>query len=309
MKNKIVALGVYMLVFACFIAARAHAKGAGTSSGLIVTEPVSAKAAGISEAGTALKGEVLSLHYNPAGLAALVGQELSVMYQKTVSEDNFESILYGKKFEFGAIAVSVVYFDTGEIEMYNTAGTKIEKVGQRDMVASIGGGIDTPIANLAAGGSIKVISSEIFEEKATAVAVDLGAQYGALIENLNLGLVVQNLGGELKYVDEGEPLPLTVRVGASYAYPVNDYRVIGYLDIPYLVEEEATLGLFGVEGIYKELIALRVGYRMNFNDSDDLDENIDIGMGVVYGRYSVDYAVGLTDDLSNPHHVSMSIKF
>lgn len=285
------------------------AGGTASSSGLVFTLPVTAKAAGVSESCAALSGEVSALHYNPAGIASLKGQQVSTMYQKTLTEDTFGNVLYGIKTGFGAIAAGLLYYTTDKVEMYDLSGNLISKTGQSDKAFIIGVGMKTPIENLDGGVSLKILSSEIFGEKATAVAVDFGGIYSGLYENLMLGLSVQNLGTELKYVDEGESLPLAIRPGAIYTKLLTEYDVSISLDLPYYVKEGYTLALFGVELSYKKMLALRLGYRLNLDDSDAEDESINAGIGFAWRNYSFDYAIGTADDLTSPHYVSLGMKF
>ncbi len=161
------------------------------------------------------------------------------------------------------------------------------------------------------GINLKVISSEIFGESATAFAVDLGSQYRKKLANgqLQTGISIQNLGTELTYIDEGESLPLTIRPGVSYMKELNSNAFLVACDIPYYVNEEEMLILFGFEYTYNKLFSLRGGYRLNLDDADKEDESINIGLGINWKSYSLDYAVGITDDLSMPHRVSVQMKF
>lgn len=287
-----------------------YAKGAGTTAGGTLLEPVSAKVAGMGEAYTAVSGEVASMHYNPAGIATLKNMEMSAMFQKGLDEDNIASILFGKNFPFGVLGISVLYYDTGKIEMFDTLGNEISKTGQKDMIVTISGARSLSNGKINAGVNVKAVSSEIFGEKATAFAVDLGTQYKEIIENIDVGLAVRNLGTELTYIDEGENLPMNIAIGALYTKAIDSNILKGSLDIPYYVNEEEILCLLGVEFTYNNSIAFRGGYRQNFSDSSSDDEqSLNFGVGFIWKNYSIDYAIGLTDNLSNPHHISINIKF
>ncbi len=139
-KNLKIFVSIQIIGLICLSSqAMVLAKGIGSSAGVTLLQPVSAKVSGLGEACASLSGEVFNLHYNPAGLAELKKQAVSLMYQKGLAEDNFTTLTYGKKFTLGTLGVSVLYYDTGEIEMYNTDGVLITEVGQKDMVFSIGG--------------------------------------------------------------------------------------------------------------------------------------------------------------------------
>lgn len=283
------------------------AKGAGSSAVPTLMQPVSAKVAGMGEAYTAVSGEVVSMHYNPAGLSSMEGVEITTMYQRGLDEDNFANVLFGKGFPFGAVGMSILYYDTGKIEMYDTNGNEINKVGQRDIIVTVGVGIPLYKERLGIGVNLKGISSEIFGETASAVAMDAGVQYRGLMKGIDLGFAVQNVGSKLKYVSKGDDLPMIVRFGAVYKVGSETNRVRTSIDVPYYVNEEETRGSIGIEYIYDSLFAIRGGYKIK-SSSDD-EQGINAGIGFIWKSFSIDYAIGFTNNLDNPHHISMNMKF
>ncbi|MBN2407799.1 MAG: PorV/PorQ family protein [Elusimicrobia bacterium] len=285
-----------------------RASGAGTTSGLTLLEPISAKAAGMAESGCSLSGEVYNFNYNPASIVTLSGQEASVMYKRGFDEDTVGSVMYGKNFSFASLAGSVLYYNTGDVTMYNASGQEVTETGQKDVVVIIGGARE--IKGYPVGVNLKYISSEIFGEKASAFAVDLGAQYKGLAENLDVGLAVRNIGTEMEYIDEGDPLPLNICPGGSYTCKIkDDYVLLGALDLPYYTNEEEILMLLGLNCVYREMLALRLGYRLNISETKNEDEPLDAGFGFTWKKYTLDYAIGITRNLDNPHNISFSMKF
>lgn len=283
------------------------AKGAGSSSGIMLTQPISAKVAGMAEAFSSISGEVSSLHYNPAGLSSLKRQEISFMYQRGLSEDNFATLIYGRKFSFATLGASLLYYDTGKIELYDLTGKAISKVGQRDIIFTVGAARE--ISKFPIGLNLKIISSQIFGESATAFAVDLGGQYKDIFNLFDVGLSLQNLGTKLTYLSKGESLPLTIRFGTSYEKNFTNNILLCSVDFPYYVNEKEILSLFGVEYTYKKLLSFRGGYRLNLTDSSREDEPINFGIGISWKNYSLDYAIGITKNLNLPHRISVQTKF
>ena len=115
----------------------AFAKGAGSSAGITLIQPISAKAIGMAEACSSLSGDILALHYNPAGISSLERQEALFMYQRGLDEDNFATLLYGRRFSFATLGASVVYYDTGKIELIDLDGEAITKTGQKDIIFTL----------------------------------------------------------------------------------------------------------------------------------------------------------------------------
>ncbi|MFH1378757.1 MAG: PorV/PorQ family protein [bacterium] len=305
MKIITVSLSAGLIIFQ-LSAVNCFAKGAGSSAGENLLRPVSAKSAAMAHAHTALSGDALSLHNNPAGLASLKNLEILTMYQKGLDEDNFASVVLGKNFSFGTCGASIQYYDTGKIELYDLNGNKINKTGQKDIIANVGIGIPV-FENFSAGLNAKTISSEIFGNNASAFAVDAGIQYAGQV---NIGLAMQNFGSELTYISAGDPLPKKITLGASYTKELTDHSITAALDLPYYLNEEETLGLIGIEYSYNHLFAVRAGYRANLSDSSTDDEGaITGGIGFNWNNYSLDYAISITEDLSNPHYISAGMKF
>ena len=287
----------------------AFAKGAGSSAVSTLTQPVSAKAAGMAEACSSLSGEVLCLHYNPAGLSSLEKQEVLFMYQRGLDKDSLATLIYGKRLPFATLGGSILYYDTGKIELIDLAGKAINKTGQRDIIFTIGAAMPTYGGKIPVGINLKVISSQIFGESASGFAIDFGGQYKGLVEGLDIGLSFQNLGTKLKYISEGESLPFTMRLGGSYRRNFAKHALTGSVDFPYYINEKEILALLGVEYRYKNLLSSRAGYRLNMSNSSGEDESFNLGLGITWENYSLDYAIGITKNLSLPHHISIQAKF
>jgi hypothetical protein len=307
MKTNTIIRGFIILVLNIIIACNIlPAEGVGTSAGLTLLEPISARAAAMAESGCSLSGEVYNFNYNPASLTAVERPEISVMYMRGLAEDNLASIAFGKDFSFAPLGMSLIYYDTGKIEMYDVGGTAISETGQRDIVFTVGSAKN--IFGYDVGLNLKVISSEIFGETAIAYAADLGWQYKDIIENLDIGVAVRNLGTELTYIDEGDPLPTNICPGGSFTKSWETCSLLTSLDIPYYLNEEEVLALLGLECKYKEMFSIRAGYRTALTDTASKDRVISAGFGFNWNQYAFEYALGITRDVSNPHNISFKMQ-
>lgn len=71
------------------------------------------------------------------------------------------------------------------------------------------------------GTNLKILNSRLVDEISTiSFAIDAGISY-KIFDKLNTGISIQNLGGKIKYSREGDNLPLTIRLGASYKFVPN----------------------------------------------------------------------------------------
>jgi len=301
---------ITLVLAATVLTGNLMAAGSGTSSGTTLLQPVSAKSAGTAEACTALSGDIICLHYNPAGLASLKAQDVSMMYQLGVAGDSFGAVIYGKNMSFANIGASLLYYNTGVIQIEDTNGDLLNEVGQSDLILTVGAA--KKLSNFSAGLGIKAITSQIFGKGAAAVAVDIGGLYeGVQIAggDVNFGISVQNLGTKLTYGGTPELLPLKLRFGASYSKTLNTGKVInGYLDFPYLIYDKMFLAQLGAEYMFNSTTFGRIGYRYNVNSPETEMEPFCLGFGVVKEKFTVDYSFSITKGIGIPHRLSIRLK-
>lgn len=280
------------------------AKGAGTSGAIILEQPVGARACGMAEAYTAVRGEIGVLHYNPAGLISLSHREASFSYQRGLADDSFMSLLYGQPIGVGVIGGAFSYYTVGDIELIDLDGNEWTVKAEQDFVI-VAGFARQFLKKLAMGMNFKVISSRIVEaESGTAFAVDFGSLYYPPLEGLDIGLAIRNLGTKLKFINESDPLPLTICLGSAYQKSFGNQKILMSIDFPFLVYEQILTPTIGVEFDWREMIQGRIGYKFNIDDT-----GLALGMGFAYQNYFINYAFGLVNRLENGHRVSLGVRF
>jgi len=299
--RRTVILSIFLVVA---LANGLWAKGAGTSGAIILDQPVGARACGMAEAYTAVGGEIGVLHYNPAGLISLTNREVSFSYQRGLADDNFMSLLYGQPTPIGVFGGAFSYYTAGEMELIDLDGNEWTAKAEQDFVV-LAGFARQVLKNLPMGINLKVISSRLVEAKtATGFAVDLGTLYRPPLEGLAVGLAVRNLGTKLKFIDEGDSLPLTICLGGAYERSFGSQKILMSIDLPFLVYEEKLTPAVGFEFDWREMVQGRVGYKFNSDDT-----GLALGMGFTYQRYIINYAFGLANRLENSHRVSLGVRF
>jgi len=280
------------------------AKGAGTSGAVILDQPVAARACGMAEAYTAVEGEIDVLHYNPAGLTSLPNRQASFSYQRGLADDNFMSLLYGQPTPVGVFAGAFSYYTAGDIELIDLDGKEWTVKAEQDFVV-LAGFASEFLKKCPMGINLKVISSRVVEaESGTAFAVDFGALYHPPLEGLAIGLAIQNFGTKLKFIDEGDPLPLTICLGSAYQRSFGDQQILLSIDFPYLIYEQKINSVVGFEYDWRKTIQGRIGYKFNSGDT-----GLTFGLGFTYQRYVIDYAFGLANKLENLHRISLGVRF
>ncbi|MFA6003446.1 MAG: PorV/PorQ family protein [Elusimicrobiota bacterium] len=305
------------LLLASAAAPRLHAE-AGRTAAVTLQRPISARAVGLGEAFAAVEGGLDSLNYNPAGLARLARPEAASSYTRGIADDDFGSLHYAHPLRSATVSGGLLYYDAGPINIKLSDGTQHTRTAQKDVVAA--GGISLPLEHgLSLGALAKVFRLELAEEvRTTGYAADIGALWRTPLKGLSLGLAAQNLGPDIKFEQEGDPLPLTLRCGAAYSVdlgrlPMFQEGSFGFskfllaADAVKVREQEvsAAAGLeMSMSLAEKSFIALRAGYQ--FSDEPGA---LALGIGLRQGPWIFDYGLGVVKDVTNSHHFNLGLKF
>lgn len=236
-----------------------RAQGTGTTAGILLELPATARTLGLGGAYSSVGGDEGSVFVNPAGLAPIRHLAVGGSYQRA---------FFGSTLSTGAVALRVGRFDLGFGLEYLDYGSDSVVVpdpafgGDRGMAtgemisaydALAVGAIAWRRGLLSLGGSVKYLRERIAAGGSavttSGVGVDLGLA-AALFDIAALGVVVQNLGGDLKTsVGPRAPLPRTTRVGFSINIvdPQGTLRLLSTTD---WVKPRAgeSYWAFGVEG-------------------------------------------------------------
>jgi hypothetical protein len=250
--------GISLLAFYCPVYA------GGTYAGSVLLRSPSAKSIAMAEALSSVGADfegVSAFHYNPAANAALKNAEISFMGQRGIAEDNFGSFFAGVPTERGTFAGSIFYQTVGDIDLINGLGEKRTVQAQRDVGLSINYAEEI-FELLATGVSIKFLNSRLVESfSANAVALDIGIQKRLMENKASVGLAVLNGGSSLQYLETDEPLPLTIRAGASYKIVFeNSGRLLAALDLV-REKEEKVKEFIGIDYAWN-VVAFRAGYKI-----------------------------------------------
>ncbi|MGM0442229.1 MAG: PorV/PorQ family protein [Elusimicrobiota bacterium] len=303
MMKKLIITGM----FSVFTAVNIYASGPGISGGEIVLEGLSARMKGLAQAGVALNGTGDIMLNNPAGIYNLTGQEVVFMYRRGFAGETYGGGVYTRNFKDVNSGVALQYYSTGKIELYDTSDNRILKTGQKDVALTAG--LSKIFYGYPVGINLKIITSEVFGNNATAFAVDMGMQYPEIFKGVSGGLAIRNLGTELKYISDGDKLPLNAAAGISYSRDIYDGYLNTGLEVPYFFSENQFFALMGVEYSYCGVGEARLGYRINISAPDTDDSNLQIGMGVNWQRYRFDYSMGISKALKSPHNISVKTSF
>ena len=295
----------------------AQALSAGVTGGATLRRPLGARPIGVADAFSAVGGGLDSLSTNPAGLMGIKRPQIQAVYIHGSVDDRFSYLGYGQKVGPIALSGGVIYYDGGKIGLNLSDGTRRSVQVQRDLAALIGVAIPLP-GRLSAGVLAKAYRFELAETASTSgLAVDFGGQWRTPLRNFTVGASLQNIGPEVKYEEEGDPLPTTARAGAAYLLDLAalDYDIGRSMFTNFLftldaikARDERVAAATGVEMLMPMSdmgrLALRLGYIFN----RDID-SVTFGLGFHEKRWTLDYGLGVKKVLSNVHHVALGFNF
>ncbi len=268
-----------------------------------------ARTSAMGEAYVAVADDLNSASWNPAGLSEISRPSAGFMHLVYLADISYQS--YGFAYplgRWGTAAISGIMLSVPPFNSTNPAVHPDAATGKAgDMAMGCSYGIKV-MRTLSVGFGVKMISRELSGYKASGIALD----GGVIIQpwrRVRLGASMLNMGSDVTFIEEGDPLPTSLRLGlAALAWdkaPVKANLSVEYAH--YLKGGEPKLGI-GAECWFFGLFALRGGYK-TMRDV----ESIAAGVGLKYEGLEAftpqfDYAfVPYANDLGLAHRVSATI--
>ncbi len=121
---------------------------------------------------------------------------------------------------------------------------------------------------------------------------------------IGLGLAAQNLGGQLSYGPAKYRFPRNYGAGVAWTHRAIGLRVVIDANFPSAYYPEIRTG---VEWNYKELLALRGGYRKELRSDADPLSGPTFGLGVGHVGMWIDYGYLLTSTGEGQHRVGLRL--
>jgi len=292
-----------MLLAAIAVSGARAADGPGTVGADYLTLPIGSRSIAMGEVQSSAIGEPLGWLSNPATLRCMDGMGFGVFHAEWIMDTNYDNAVYhhrlNGRFSVGAGLVSV---RRPEIMGYDDGGHETKLLDNANYQVIIGMGY-SPVPSFAAGLAIKYFNEKLDESSADGVGFDIGALYTITKAQLSLGIVAQNVGPAITFESLEEPLPTTLRVGASHVTEVRngDAAVTFAFDVVKPRYERLYLNA-GCELMLVKTIGVRVGYN---GREYRPGSGITLGCGAAVGKMSVDYAWASYSDLGSVHRVAL----
>ena len=329
------------LLFLLFILALATTtseaqRKAGRNGGVFLEIGVGAREIALGSATTALSNDANQHFWNPAGTALTADQTFSAAfsYNQWIAELDHAAAAVGFQALGGTITVGAQSLSITGIPANRQNGyedpilqdlvTDEETSAEYDYQdVAIGVSYARYVLDrLSLGGTFKVINESIDGHSAGALAFDFGSVYDVGVSGWSLAARISNLGSDISFELQDNPLPLTFSIGSTI-YPVQqDYvSVMVALDATKTMDSQQALFGGGELQLY-DILFLRGGYKFNYSGvSDDgttlrpsVDTTIEgfsAGAGLAYDmsgmKVSVDYAYTDMDLLDAVNRITLKV--
>ncbi len=294
------------ILFFILIGTYSFAQSAGNSGLSFLKFGFGARNIAMGDLGVVGNNDLTALNYNPSLLAVNEKTQLSFTHN-SLFQDLSSEMFAGSFKAFGLpIAVGVNTTNINDIEVRTNPGPVLSTFNAHFFYASISAAHEL-YENLYGGVTYKYLYENIFTDDASGYGFDLGLTYTKVLEGLDLGISLRNLGSMNILRSESTKLPTDLRMGASYNFALEDYKlnftVLGGYQ-KYTLEDGSHVNIGG-EAVYGKMFALRVGYLSGYDS-----KNISAGFGVNWKGINIDYAyVPIKYGLGDSHIITFIYSF
>ncbi|MGH1364083.1 MAG: PorV/PorQ family protein [Calditrichia bacterium] len=279
----------------------------GTTSFQFLTVIPNARASAMGGVASTTINTSEAVFFNPAALSRTSRLEAGVAYLDYFSDVTVSSFSGSYTIgNFGTFAVQAQVLDYGEIQetradqLFRDPATGIFNLGftgSNVAPSAMLFGISYArrlTTQFSFGLTAKYAYEDLIVESSGSVIFDGGILFKTGLRSLDFGMMLRNFGPEVKYVDEGYPLPQIFAIGLSgmllgdegdaFLMPSEDHNVLFAYDLAQTRDHSQQQHL-GVEYSYRSLISLRSGYKVNFDE-----ESWTAGFGINVNRFKLDYS-------------------
>uniref|UniRef100_A0A7C4TIJ9 PorV/PorQ family protein n=1 Tax=candidate division WOR-3 bacterium TaxID=2052148 RepID=A0A7C4TIJ9_UNCW3 len=272
----------------------------GTTGATFLTLDAGARNGGMAGSGTALFTGVQSLLWNPANIGWLNGRELLCAHSEHFQSIRYENIGFANGKNNLGLGFSLKGLYLGGLEERTEPSA--------DPISIMNAYFLSPAFSLARaispkislGINLKSIYQQIGKNNSFALATDLGIHTRSPVKNLNLGFSFLDLGTKFRFISESNSLPTRFRAGLSYTF--QSFSLAFDLIRPLKEDIEYSAG---IEGIIKDELSLRLGYKGAFNGAEDF-RGFAWGLGFRLQDLDIDYALVGYGGLGATHTFSLS---
>lgn len=260
----------------------------------------------MGDLGVATANDVTALNYNPALISDFKSSQLLFTHNELIQDASSE--LFGASFSLFNLpfAVGINTTSISDIEIRTQPGEAQAKFNVSYFYASLSTGFYIA-QNLSVGVTAKYLKENLYLAEANGWGFDIGASYKNVIDGLNLGASIRNIGSMNELLHEKTELPVDLRLGAAYSMPLESLESDVTLTCgfqKYTATDDSHIHLGG-EFLFQKMFAVRAGYMTGYDS-----KGFTAGLGVFWNNINFDYAFTPYDfDLGSSHTISLMYNF
>lgn len=214
---------ILLTLFVAILPVSAQIKGAGSSVFHFLNLPASARLNALGGENVSISDDDISMAFmNPALLTAHTDKVLQLNYAYYLAGIMFGSVMYGHNYKENYFAAGVHYLDYGQMayadEFGNLLGTTFTA---KDICVNLMYARQLG-PQFRVGATLKPIFSVYEQYNSFALGADIGGHFQSEDSTFQMGLVLRNIGWQLKsfyeedYGQHTEMLPLNLELGLNY---------------------------------------------------------------------------------------------
>ncbi|MFH1196896.1 MAG: PorV/PorQ family protein [bacterium] len=289
-----------------FTASSIMAQSAGTSGLSFLKMGFGARNIAMGDLGVVTATDASALNYNPALLGKFTNSQIMITHNEWIQDVRSEQL--GASFSLFNIpfAVGINTTSISDIEVRTKPGEPLTTFNAHYFYGSLSTGFET-VENLFFGMTIKYLYEGMYSDESTGIGYDFGLLYENVINGLNLGASIKNLGSMDVLRGEETKLPVDLRAAAAYNFTLESInsKIVALGGIQKYTSTDDLHIHTGAEILYNDLLALRLGYLTGY-DSRGLTS----GLGILWNSISFDYAfTPFSYDLGSSHTISLMYTF
>jgi long-subunit fatty acid transport protein len=313
-KRTLIVLGALALSASTAQAAEIFEK-VGTFDGQFLKIGIGARAAGMGGAFVAIADDPSAVYWNPAGIARLDDEETNVMlnhltWPADVSVD--QAVLafkLGKMPGQWAVNARALTIDDQPVrDAFRPDGTgEFFDAGYSSFGATYARSFTDKFS---AGANVNLVRLGLEDFKQETITFDLGTLYNVGVAGMKIGFAIQNIGGQVQFIEREARVPTVFRVGTSAdIISTGSSKLLGSFEFSHPPDNAERLN-FGAEYAYKDYVFLRSGMNVNYDS-----EGFAAGAGVRFPisalktNANFDYAYTDMKTLGAAHRFSVRVRF
>ncbi len=340
MKNILKILLAFILLLAVdAFAGGGKRTGTGGASELLI--PVGPRGIAMAEANISTSTGIEALFWNPAGVALMQNNaDVIFSHMSYIADIGVDYGAIAANFEgFGVVSFSIKSLSVGDILITTTSNP--DGTGETFSPTFIIAGLSYSrqlTESISVGLTTNFISERMADVSASGVAFDVGVMYKNLadINGLSLGVVIKNLGPEMKYsggglfqrgqIDDVNRGPTFYTIdAAAFELPSNFQLGLGYTPVLDEINSLQFSGMYqnnnfsgdeykiGGEYGYDNTFFVRAGYQLAPQVSEDYIYGFTAGVGIDYEvegfGFKVDYAFREVEFFDANHIFAVTLGF